>query len=59
MAIGIEVVPILSEPKVFEKFGKAYPAATPTAIAKNIQSVRNLLREDSLPRWVPVEFDIP
>ena len=45
-AMGIEVVPTLKDVMKSVVEGAKYPRATPKPIARNIQSVRNLSRND-------------
>jgi hypothetical protein len=47
MANGIFVVPEEKELIKFEDCGNKFPIATPTAMAKNIQSVKNLSKKPS------------
>jgi hypothetical protein len=44
--MGMEVVPTLSLSRKVAKLGKTAPSPTPKAMAKNIQTVRNLVRKD-------------
>lgn len=47
-AMGMEVVPMLKESRASASPGMIVPRTTPRPIARNIQMVRNLLRNDSL-----------
>jgi len=48
MAIGILVVPELSESQKTEIPGNRYPEITPMNMPRNIHSVRNLSKKDNL-----------